>query len=287
MSLKQRVPWWAKIAAKMVLSRTPARYQFWRKFSLFVHGRMDSPEYAYGVVKSHLERLGWADFAGKTVLELGPGDSLFTAVIARAFGAERVLLVDAGPFASVDVEQYRALADLLRAKGLTPPNLSAARTVADVLTDCAARYYTRGLADLREIPAASVDLVFSQAVLEHVRLAEVAPTFVELRRILRPDGVMSHQVDLKDHLASALNSLRFSTKVWEGDLMANSGFYTNRMRFTEMLRLMRDAGFRTDHVEPMRWPALPTRRAKLDRAFRDLPDDELLVSQFDVIARPA
>jgi len=44
----------------------------------------------------------------------------------------------------------------------------------------------------------------------------------------------SHRVDLRDHFGSALNNLRFSDKKWELDWIANSGFYTNRIRLQEM-----------------------------------------------------
>ncbi len=283
---KRAVPWWGKIAAKVVLSRTPVRYQFWRRLGLFVHGQMDSPAYAYRVLRSHLDRLGWHDLHGKVVVEVGPGDSVFTALIASAMRARAVYLVDAGSFASKSMDRYRAACIYLAEQGLQPPDLSACATVADMLKACSATYLTRGLDDLKTIPSASVDLVFSQAVLEHVRFHELAELLAETRRVLVSSGVASHEVDLKDHLSNALNSLRFSEPAWESDFMANSGFYTNRVRYSEMLGLMNRAGFNTEIVTVKRWPRLPTARGKLDPRFRSLPDEELLISEFDVIARP-
>ena len=61
MTLRNYIPWWAKICAKIVLSRTPIRYRTWRRLGFFVHGNMDSPEYAYEVVTSHLRRTGIDD----------------------------------------------------------------------------------------------------------------------------------------------------------------------------------------------------------------------------------
>jgi len=40
--------------------------------------------------------------------------------------------------------------------------------------------------------------------------------------------------------------MRFSTQAWESPLMAQSGFYTNRLRFSEMLNIFKEAGFRTE-----------------------------------------
>src|SRR5687768_13341400 len=117
MSLKQLLPWWMKIAGKVVLSRIPAGYQFWQHVNLFVHGDMANPAYALGVVRGHLDRAGWLDFKDRTVLELGPGDSLATAVIARTLGARRTVLVDVGAFATRDVAPYVRLIDYLRQHG--------------------------------------------------------------------------------------------------------------------------------------------------------------------------
>lgn len=94
----------------------------------------------------------------------------------------------------------------------------------------------------------SIDFIWSQAVLEHIRKSEFLDTMLELHRILRPNGVCSHVVDLKDHLGGALNNLRFSEKLWESNFMASSGFYTNRIRYSEMLDIFHQAGFSVEVV---------------------------------------
>ena len=287
MSLKKMVPWWTKLAGKIVLSRVPAGYRVWERVGLFVHGAMDRPDYAWRVVTEHMARAGWADLSGRVVVELGPGDSLATAVIARTLGAAEVWLVDAGAFARTDLAPYAQLAAALRVKGLTPPPVETFSTVEEMLRACRARYETTGLAAVRGIPANHVDLVFSQAVLEHIRLKEFDPLLVEMRRILKPGGLASHQVDLKDHLAASLNHLRFSPGVWESEFMARSGFYTNRLRMREIVARFEAAGFSTRLEGIKRWPAVPLPRAALAPVFRGFPDDELTVSQFDVVARPS
>ncbi len=287
MSLKEYVPWWAKILAKLILSRAPLGYRLWRRLNLFAHGSMDSPEYAYDVMTAHVQRLGWRDLRNKVVLELGPGDSLLSALIARALNARRVYLVDVGAFANNDMSRFSSACAYLRTRGLEPPAIERCATIPDVLAACSAEYMTQGLEDLARIPAGSVDFVFSQAVLEHVRLGEFAATLAAIRRIMTPSGAASHVVDLQDHLGGALNNLRFSDRAWESDFMARSGFYTNRVRYTEMLDLFRGAGWEPEVVGLRRWEALPTARPKLADQFRRLSDQDLLVSGFDVITRPA
>lgn len=285
MILKQHVPWWGKIGAKLILSRLPVDYRLWQRLGLFRHGQMDTVHYARGVFDLHVERAGLTGaLAGKVILELGPGDSLATAIIARAHGA-RAILVDAGPFARLDLDVYRALASSLASDGLRAPDIAGASTLQGVLEACDAEYLTRGLESLRQLPAESVDLIYSQAVLEHVRKQEFLDTQRELARILRPQGVCSHRVDLRDHIGGGLNNLRFSERVWESEFFARSGFYTNRIGFPAMLELFRQAGFELELGDVERWSELPIERRSLAPEFRGLPTDALDVSSFEVLLR--
>lgn len=280
------IPWWAKIGAKMVLSRLPLDYRMWQKLGLFRHGYMDQSGYLSSVFHAHASRAGIrSELAGKTVLELGPGDSVGTALVAASHGA-RAILIDVGAFAVGNADFYRRLAADLAAMGLNPPDVSQASSLDDVLKACDARYLTNGVRDLSHIETSSVDMVFSQAVLEHVRRHEFAEAMRECRRVLAADGVASHRVDLRDHLGGGLNNLRFSHELWESKFFVGSGFYTNRIRYSEMLSLFEQAGFCVDVLRVDRWDKLPIRRTSLDSSFGGLGDEELLVNGFDVVLKP-
>jgi SAM-dependent methyltransferase len=281
------IPWQAKIAAKIVLSRVPLGYRLWKRLRLFEHGRMNEPSYAEAVFLRHFSRTELARRPGFTCLELGPGDSLFSALLAKAHGAGLCWLVDTGAFAVRDMAAYRAMARHLAAGGLPSPAMDEARSLDDLLARCGARYLTDGVVSLRQIPTGSVDFVWSQAVLEHVRRRDFDAMLGETRRILRLDGLCSHRIDLQDHLGGALNNLRFSERLWESDWFARSGFYTNRLRFGELLERCRRAGLAVETPEVERWPGLPTPRERLAAPFRDLPDEELRVIGFDLVLRPA
>jgi SAM-dependent methyltransferase len=280
-----QIPWWTKISAKLVLSRLPFGYAVWQRLGLFRHGEMDSSKYAIRIFCGHVKKAGLVGrLRGKTVLELGPGDSIASAIVAAAYGAEAIL-IDAGPFARTDVAPYhqldRSLGDILP----LPNRIAGCRNIDQILERCQARYLTKGLESLKRIETKSVDLIFSQAVLEHVRKREFLDTMRECRRILKPGGVCSHQVDLRDHLGGALNNLRFSERIWESELFATSGFYTNRIYYSQMLSLFVQAGFRADVVGVRRWAALPTARSRLAKQFKHVPDEELCISEFDVVLR--
>jgi len=283
MNIKKRIPWQLKLLAKLVIDRVPfVGNAFWTHIKLYSLGAMEQPEYAYKVFRQHYDVV---EFPRKTggfvVLELGPGDSLFTALVAHALGASKVYLIDAGAYARYDSGKYQAMADFIAKQGLAPPRIGG--NLEDTLEGCSAKYLTKGLYSLRAIPSQSLDFVFSQNVLEHVRRAEFTQTQQELYRILRPTGVCSHVVDLKDHLGYALNNLRFSKNIWE--TFASPGFYTNRIRYSEMLAIFESVGFCIEHVQPEFWATLPTPKHVLAEPYRELPDDELRVKGFKIVLR--
>lgn len=281
------IPWHVKIAAKLVLSRLPVGYSIWSKLNLFAHGAMRKPDYAYGVFRQHFERSHFSRKEGGFVaMEVGPGDSLLSAIVAAAHGASGCYLIDTGSFATVDLTVYRDMAGYLRLRNLPVPAMDKVSSLEGVLESCNAVYGTQGLRSLRDIPSESVDFVWSQAVLEHIRRHELLDTMRELRRVLRPGGICSHRIDLKDHLGGALNNMRFATNLWESDWMARSGFYTNRLRYSEMIELFRQAGFAVEVVATGRWDAVPTLRTSMAKEFRGLSDEDLLVKEFDVLLRP-
>lgn len=282
--LKERIPWQMKMGAKILLALLPVKYGFWEKLSIFKHGDMQRPEYALDVFRRHFDRVDFPQKrAGFVALELGPGDSLFSAIIAKSFGALKVYLVDVARFARVDLPVYWAMASFLRARGLSVPDIENCQTLDEVLQTCSAHYLTDGLTSLKQITSRSVDFVWSQAVLEHIRRDDFVITLQELRRVQCINGIGSHRVDLEDHLAHALNNLRFSQSIWESKFMSSSGFYTNRIRFQEMLALFQRAGFKPEVVEVDRWASLPTPCGKLAKPFKDLSREELSVSGFDVL----
>jgi SAM-dependent methyltransferase len=286
-TIRALVPWWARIGAKIVLSRVPAGYDLWRKMNVFKHGFMHQGDYAVRVFKHHYSK-STLQGKGFTCLEIGPGDSLASAVIAAAYGSTQTYLVDAGSFATSDMNVYREVVNLAQASGLSAPDLSAAHDLDDILRICRASYLTKGLASMRGIPSASVDFIWSNAVLEHIRAHEFAEFMRETRRVLRDDGVCSHQIDLRDHLGGGLNNRRFSSKLWEAEWMApRSGFYTNRLSKQEMIRDFEAAGFAVDVVADERWEILPIRQSAMAREFQDIEPDELLTKSFAVILRVA
>jgi SAM-dependent methyltransferase len=283
--LKTYIPWWVKLSTKVVLSRLPISYHFWKNFALISHGGMDEPEYAYQVFTQHFNRFKSPNREFVS-LELGPGDSLFSALISKALGGSKTYLVDVGDFAGKDIKKYQAMAKFLKDKNLPVENIENCQTLTDILELCSASYLTSGLTSLKNIPDSSVDFIWSHGVIELIRRSELLETLKELRRIIKPHGICSHLIPLVDSLGE-LNSLRFSQDVWESKFMADSGFYANRLRYSQLLELFKSAGFATKVVQTRRWDTLPTPKAKLSKEFIAMSDEELSVYSFSVILQPA
>jgi SAM-dependent methyltransferase len=150
-----------------------------------------------------------------------------------------------------------------------------------------AEYLTTGITSLQRIPEGQVDFLFSNAVLEHVRLSQFASLAKEMRRVLRRDGVASHQIDFRDHLEEALNNLRFPEAIWESDFMARSGFYTNRLPWPAMKQIFEDSGFCVEMLVMQPWPqGLPTPQRSMALPFRKMPAEQLMIMGAHVILRP-
>ena len=283
MGVSQHIPWWAKIGAKIALAKAPVSYELWRRIGIFRHGKMIDADYSRSVFDSHMKSLAkHTSTKPHSLLELGPGDSVSTAIWAHAQAIESTTLVDAGQFATSNVNAYQGA---LKLAGLENHPAMRSSSVDAMLREIGATYLCNGLIGLQSIPSESIDAIFSNAVLEHVRRSEFAATIRELYRIQRPGGISSHQIDLRDHLGGALNSLRISHQRWESPLFSQSGFYTNRLRCSEIRSIFTDAGWEILECTERKWDHLPTPRRMLHKQFQKFTDNDLLVSGVRIVVR--
>jgi len=278
------IPWWLKLGAKLLLSRIPVSYTIWSKIGLFRHGYMGDFSYVINNYETH-RRLALPHLPpNPVVLEMGPGDSVGTALVARAYGAAGCYLMDVGRFADDDLTKYARLADELAKRGLPLGAWAPSGSLDELTASLGARYMTRGLSDYAAIPAGSVHHIFSTSVLEHVFKDEFEATVKAWKRVLAPGGVVTHWVDLKDHLGYSLNNLRFSERVWESRLFRNSGFYTNRLRQSEILDIVARNGFTITARRDVHWEHKVLPREKMHPAFRGFSDEEMAVRGFEFVA---
>lgn len=166
------------------------------------------------------------------LLELGPGGSIGFGLLALRAGAKKYIALDDGQHVFIKESHLKGYQSLLN-------NDSAQFDHYFVQTASGSIGYNPALIEFISIDQqsryplanASVDIIYSCAVLEHVHDLDLC--FAEMTRVLRPGGTMYHEVDLRDHIFSQ-KSLFFLTLSdhWFRTLFQNTGGYVNRKRIS-------------------------------------------------------
>jgi hypothetical protein len=205
---------------------------------------MDDPAYVINNFDSLLEfaQCEKKNLHDKSFLELGPGDSVGSGVLAYHLGMDSTL-VDVEDFATQNLEFYMHLGSKLGGNAIDLVSETEFESFDDFLNSHRINYLTNGLRSLKKLKNSMIDIVISQACLEHIKKSEFQDIQNELFRVCRNGAQIVHHIDFKDHLSYGLNNLRFSDEYWEKPLVAKSGFYTNRLRYSEMINCFLEAGF--------------------------------------------
>lgn len=173
------------------------------------------------------------------------------------------------------------------------PVAEAVARGADLATasDGTIHYHAPVDAARSRLPDASVDVVFSNSVLEHVVPQAIPPLFREAMRVLRAGGVMFHSVNCGDHYAyidpaiNQLHYLRYSDRGWR--FWNNAFLYQNRLRAHAFTDAARDAGFvvelDTSQPRPERLRQLAA--MQVHPQFAGIPPERLCITTVDFIAR--
>lgn len=296
--------WILKIFFKLIISRINLLRKLFEIFGFFKLGKMDSFKYSNKIFKLHLNQYiksisPETEFLsnkskltpvnatlyltnmeksckGKVMLEIGPGNSIVSALFGYGSGFRKIYLIDVGNFATKNLNFYRTFASSLKREGLSVPNIDNAKSLEEILDSCNAKYLTNGLESLKDIETKSVDFVFSHSVIEHIRKRELLETIIQLRRIMKKDGIASHSIDFQDHLSNSQNHLRFSERIWESELFYNSGFYTNRVQAIELHKIFENNGFEIINENFGKWEYYPISRNSLNKSFKKFSKQQLL-----------
>lgn len=199
------------------------------------------------------------DVRGCSCLELGPGNCMDFAYFMLLAGASSLIALDVQKLVTYDWQnevEYKSLRDFVARepnvlaafagnKSTENPRLAQNHLISRIV------YAIYDGVNI-PLPDGSVDFVYSNAVLEHVRQPEYL--LRELARVLRSGGMMFHIIDLRDHAHCApgvygkaattgdwLNFLRYSETLW--NLMGEG---TNRLRYPEWRMLFSKNGFRIE-----------------------------------------
>ncbi len=244
-------------------------------------------EYALGGVKYQdiCREFGINDFAGKSVLELGPGPSCAWALLLACRGAE-VSVVD--PYPAAWDETYHPI--FFSALGRTIGEMPGTdiTPIGDLLDDreFSSRVIPRHDDPVEQLELAdnSFDIVFSNAVGEH--FYDSAAAFAQLHRVTKADGWGFHWIDFRDHrdFSSPLEYLLMSDADFAREFGLRRGEIGNRVRADEMAAIIEQAGFEIVSRQPtIRAEAsyladfVPRLHGANSSRYRDVSDDKLQV----------
>lgn len=152
-------------------------------------------------------------------------------------------------------------------------------------------YHAPGDASSTGLPADSVDVAFSNSVLEHIPGEGIQAIFEEQQRILKSGGLSVHSVNCGDHYAyfdRTLNPVGYLTfsemewRFWNNDLL-----YQNRLRPRDFLEKATKAGLELPLVEFKARKDLLAQLPNLRIApeFAGYPPEELCCTSIDFVAR--
>jgi hypothetical protein len=284
--------------------------------SLKNSGGTDSARYCYSVWLRHLTAArasGLCHDVPRRVAELGPGDSLGIGIAALLSGAESYTGLDLLETCNRErnLAVFEELVRLFRERAALPgpdefpsvqPQLSSYAFPADLtpalererlelirrsieqpnaegsIIRYAAPWYRDDLID-----RGSVDMIFSQAVLEHVD--DLSGAYAAMRSWLAPGSFMSHQIDYRCHGI---------TREWNGHwaesdlswklLRGKRAYFINRQPHSVHIRHMRAAGF---EIACNKLASKPSNleRKQLAPQFADGPAEDLTTCSAFIQAR--
>jgi len=170
-------------------------------------------------------------------------------------------------------------------------DLRQTNSIKELLCKAGIEYYAPADGCASQLEADSVDLVYSNSVLEHVPKEVIAGLLRESMHVLKPGGLVMHNVGCNDHYAffdrsiSFVNFLQYDERQWKR--WNNPIQYQNRLRAPEFLQLAAEAGLEvvqsSTNVRPDSKEALQTMR--IAPQFARFSAEDLAKTSVDFIAR--
>jgi len=200
---------------------------------------------------------------GATCLEVGTGYSLSMPLGLWLCGAERIISVDVNPYLNEklsivginwviqNMDRVKEIFGELASSKIFNSRLSSLENIPlyieAIKNQIGVKYCYPADARSLDLDQNSIDLHYSNNVLEHISTDGITGILAEAKRTLKPDGLLIHLVVSGDHFShsdpgiSSVNFLKYSEKKWNS-IAGNRFMYQNRLRASEYLELYKEAG---------------------------------------------
>jgi SAM-dependent methyltransferase len=285
--------WQAKARAFRALSSVPFGTSLHFLLQRHVTRRLPRPEKQVKAIYARAQKLmeqyavhGARAIDVSTFFEFGSGRDLVVPLAISACGARHFITVDIERLAKLDLVRSNA-AIVAKLSGTTRPALSS---WASLDRDWSVDYRAPTDARATGLENDTIDCAISVETLEHIPKDDILDILVEVRRILRPDGISLMQIDYGDHFKgfdpsiSSFNFLTYSDEDWQP---FQSRFqYVNRLRHSEYVSLFERAGFEIVLVCPDRRSVEPAILERLAPRFRKFSEEDLFTLGALIVARP-
>jgi len=133
----------------------------------------------------------------------------------------------------------------------------------------------------------SVDFICSNNTFEHIPHEILQDILVEFKRVLHPNGMMSHFIDMSDHFAHfdsricIYNFLKFSKKTWA--ILDNTIQPQNRLRYRDYLDMYLQLGLPVSQEEIREGSLQELEKVKVHPEFANYSEQELAISHAYII----
>lgn len=252
----------------------------------------------------------------KVVAELGPGDSLGIGLSALISGADAYYGLDVIEFANKEsnMEIFDDLVELFLNKSPIPddkefprlkpfldsyefPNyifgdnyfktilskdrLDKIRDLIKPVSNCVSDEFSIKYIvpwdDEKVILKNSVDMIISQAVLEHVN--DLDESYIAMHKWLKPGGFMSHEIDFKCHRISTNWDCHwtYSDFIWKL-IMGKRKYFLNRHPYSVHINSLENSGFKII-CDIKNNTKSSIKRKNLAKRFIGISDDDLTTSE--------
>lgn len=269
-----------------------------------------SARYCYSVFMRHrlIAAQHGLERTPRTVLELGPGDSLGIGLMSILTGSERYLAIDAVRHASPETNlavfdelvtllknrtpipfdgecevirpelnnydfPYALFDDASLASALAPARLEKLKQLLLNPEKGGSIQYLAPFGKVSTMQPESIDWIFSQAVLEHVD--HLNETYHHCFRCLKVGGIMTHQVDFQCHETAAAWNGHWTYPQWLWSLMrGRRPWFVNRLPHSTHREMQHQAGFKLC-AEILQEQESGINRAQLSRQFKSMSDKDM------------
>ena len=252
----------------------------------------------------------------KVVAELGPGDSLGIGLAALISGADKYYALDVVEFANNEsnINIFDDLVELFLNRSPIPDNTEFPRLkplidsyefpkhilngnymetilskdrlakirgaiipVSDDEPDQNPIKYIVPWDDDKVILNDSVDMIISQAVLEHIN--DLEGSYIAMHKWLNPNGFMSHEIDFKSHgISTSWNGhWTYSNFIWKL-IVGNRKYLLNRHPYSVHINFLENSGFKIIY-DSKNYRESSIKQKHLAKRFKEMSDDDLTTSE--------